>query len=334
MNVNMGTSRLRRIFSTKIITLLILFVVLIAFFGITVSATGKGSFFNPINIRNILNTMVIVALLTVGASCLIISGKIDLSAGYVGTFCGIMLAFFMATLGIPWPIALILAVLLGILFGLVNAFLVNEFGLQAFIVTLATSAIAEGLTRVPGNSKFITIDNDSFSWIGNGRIANVIPVSIILAFAIFLVYAFIIGRTKFGRSVYLVGGNANAARLAGLNPKKIYYILFANSGGMAALAGCLLSSRMKSGTLTGIQGNNFAGVTAAILGGVSFGGGSGNMGGAFIGLLIINSFNNGIMLLGISPYWQQIASGGLLLLALVSDYIAIRNTQKKLEKAT
>ena len=329
----MVTSRLRRIFSTKIITLLVLFIVLIVFFSITIRAMDKGSFFNPTNIRSILNTMVIVALLTVGASCLIISGKIDLSAGYVGTLCGIVIAYLMSNLGMPWPFALILSVLLGILFGLFNAFLVNELGLQAFIVTLSTASIAEGLTLVVGKARFISISNDSFSWIGNGRIANVIPVSIILAFAIFLIYAIIIGKTKFGRSVYLVGGNANASRLAGLNPKKVYYILFANASGMAALAGCLLSSRIKSGTLTGIQLNNFAGVTAAILGGVSFGGGSGNMGGAFIGLLIINSFNNGLMLLGISPYWQQIASGGLLLLALVSDYIALKNAQRKLDKS-
>jgi len=329
----MGTSTLKRIFTTKIITLLILLVVMVTFFSITISATGRGSYFNPINIRTILNAMVIVTLLTAGAGCLIISGKIDLSAGYVGTLCGIVLAYMMTNLGVPWPIALIAAICLGIVFGLVNAFLVNELGLQAFIVTLATASIAEGFTLVVGDAKFISIDNDSFSWIGNGRIANVIPVSIILAFAVFLIYAIIIGKTKFGRSVYLVGGNANAARLAGLNPKKVYYILFANASGLAALAGCLLASRMRSGTLNGIQLSNFAGVTAAILGGVSFGGGSGNMGGAFLGLLIISSFNNGIMMMGISPYWQQIASGGLLLLALVSDYIAIKNRERKIEKS-
>lgn len=333
MVMSMRTSRLKRIFSTKILTLLILLAVLIAFFGITVSVTNRGSFFSLINIRNILNTMVIVAFLTIGASCLIISGNIDLSAGFVGTLCGMVLAFFLDRLGIPWPLALAFSIILGMVFGFINAFLVNELGLQAFIVTLSTGAIAEGLTYLPGNSSYIKFENNVISWIGNGRIANVIPVSIILAFAMFLVYGIIIGKTKFGRNVYLIGGNPNAARLAGINAKRISYILFMNASGMAAIAGCVLAGRMKSGTLNGIQLNNFAGVTAAILGGVSFGGGSGNMGGAFIGLLILNVFNNGALLLGMSPYWQLVASGGLLLLALISDYIAHKNTQRKLNKA-
>ena len=329
----MGASRLKRMFNTKIITLFALLVVIIAFFGIMAKVTGNGSFFMLTNIRNILNSMVIVALLTIGAGCLIISGNIDLSAGYVGTLSGMMFAYFFTNAGIPWPLALIFAIIIGMAFGLLNALLVNMLNFQAFIATLSTSAVAEGLVSFVGKSRSISISNDIVSWIGNGRIGNVIPVSIVLAFLLFIIYAIIMKKTKFGRYAYLVGGNPNASRLAGLNPKRISFILFANASGMAALAGCLLTARMKAASIGGISLSNFAGVTAAILGGVSFGGGSGSLGGAFIGLLILNSFNNGMTILRISPYWQQIASGILLLLALTSDYIALKNAQRKINKA-
>ena len=325
----MADSRLKRALSAKNISLLVLLAATIAFYGIAAETTGAGVFFSLNNLRNILSSMVIVALLTIGAGCLIISGSIDLSAGYVGTFCGILIAHLYTNVGMPWLLALLFSILGGCAFGLLNAFLVNELKIQAFIATLATGYIAEGLAYSISPSGTISLSSRFLNWLGSGRIGAFMPVAIILALVLFFVYGIMLSKTKFGRSVYMVGGNPVASKLAGLNPKKVSYILFVNCAALSALAGILLTSRLGSSTVHGIKQSNFAGVTAAILGGISFNGGSGGMGGAFLGLLIINSFNNGMTVMKVTSYYQNIASGMLLLFALFLDYVASKSLRKK-----
>lgn len=320
---------MKRLFNTKTLTLIALLVVIVAFFSVAASVTGRGTFFALYNLRSILNSMVVVALLTIGAGCLLVSGDLDLSAGYVGTLCGVFVAYLITSMSISWPVALILTLLLGVVFGLFNAFLVNDLRLPAFIATLATGYIAEGLSFAISGGGAVPFKNAQLSWLGSGMIGKVIPVAVVLALVLFVIYGMMMAKTKFGRSAYLVGGNKAAARLAGIKPKKISYLLFINSAVLASFAGVLLTARMKSGTMQGIKNSNFAGVTAAILGGISFGGGSGGMGGAFLGLLIINSFNNGMSIMQVSSYYQSIASGLLLLLALVFDYVAMHRTRGK-----
>ena len=325
----MDETGINRILNKKNIALLVLLAVIIAFYGIAAEATGLGVFFSLNNLRNILNSMVIVALLTIGAGCLIISGNIDLSAGYVGTLSGIFIAHIYTNYGLPWPLALIFTLIVGMVFGLFNAFLVNELRIQAFIATLATGYIAEGLAYSISPSGTVALDNAFLNWLGSARIGSFLPVAMVLAFLLFIIYGVILSTTKFGRSIYLIGGNPIAARLTGLNPKRISYILFMNCAALSSLAGLLLTARLKSSTVHGIKQSNFAGVTAAILGGISFTGGSGGLGGAFLGLLIINSFNNGMTVLKVPSYYQNIASGLLLILALFFDFVASGGFRKK-----
>jgi len=325
----MKTSGVKKVLNTKYITLLILLAVIIAFYGIAAEASGAGVFFSLTNLRNIFNSMVIVGLLTIGAGCLIISGNIDLSAGYVGSLCGVFVAHLSTILGLSWPLALIGVLVTGALFGVFNAFLVNQLKLQAFIATLATGYIADGLIYSISPSGTIVLDDPVLNWLGSGRIGPFLPVAIVIEIVLFIVYGIMLAKTKFGRSVYLVGGNPAASRLAGLKPKRISFILFVNSAVLSSLAGVLLTARLKSSTIFGIKQSNFAGVTAAILGGVSFSGGAGGMGGAFLGLLIINSFTNGMSVMKISSYYQTIASGLLLLFALFLDYATSRFDKKK-----
>jgi ribose/xylose/arabinose/galactoside ABC-type transport system permease subunit len=143
----------------------------------------------------------------------------------------------------------------------------------------------------------------------------------IISLAALVIYGIILKKTMFGRSVYLVGGNPQASLLSGLRPRRISYILFVNAGILSALAGILLAARLRTANTTGITNQQFAGMTAAILGGISFGGGSGGMGGAFIGMMILNGFDNGMTLLNVQPYWKTVASGTLLLLALTVDFV-------------
>ena len=312
---------LNRMLKRKEFSLLIVLILVMIFFGIMT----HGKFFKPLNIRNILNAMVIVAFLTIGEGMLIIYGNIDLSAGTVGTLSAIVMAHGVTTFGLPWWIAVIMAVCMGLITGFINATLITRLHFQPFIATLAMKSICEGLADVFGNASAVKIENKALSWIGNYKFANnIIPVAVIIALLFMLVYGIILAKTKFGRKIYLCGGNRQAAFLAGISPVKMCYVLFMNMGALAALAGCMLAARVSSATVTGVNSNQFSGVTAAILGGISFGGGSGGMAGAFIGLLLLNCFNNGMTLIGLDPYWQTVASGALLLLALIIDYYNTR----------
>ncbi|SHI04565.1 ribose transport system permease protein [Sporobacter termitidis DSM 10068] len=320
------TSKASKFLKSKLFTLLILLAVIVIFFW---AFSPNHSFLKPSNIKNILNSMVLYTLFAVAEGMLIIFGEIDLSPGYVGTAAGVLMAALLAGTGIPWFIVLILCLLLGIAFGIANALLINELGFQGFIATLATgSFIARGLAYIMVGGKTINIKDEAIVWIGTGKIGDFIPFTIIISLVAILIYGIILAKTKFGRSIYLCGGNKQAARLAGLNPRKLSYILFANSGALGALAGILYAGRLKVGNLNGTNTYAFPAITAAILGGISFGGGSGGMLGCFLGLVIMNGFNNGLTVLGVTPYWQNVASGVLLLFALTLDYIGTRNATK------
>ena len=317
---------LRRTFKRKEFSLIIVLILVVIFFGVLT----HGKFFKPLNIRNILNSMVIVAFLTIGEGMLIIYGNIDLSAGTVGTLSAIVMAHVVMTFGLPWWLGILMAVCMGLVTGCINATLITRLHFQPFIATLAMKSVCEGLADVFGNASAIKIENKALSWIGNFKFANnIVPVAVVIALLFMLIYGIILAKTKFGRMIYLCGGNRQAAFLTGINPVKMCYILFMNMGALAALAGCMLASRVSSATVTGVNSNQFSGVTAAILGGISFGGGSGGMIGAFIGLLLLNVFNNGMTLIGLDPYWQTVASGVLLLVALIIDYYNTRGSRKR-----
>lgn len=306
---------------SKIFTLVLLLAVVILFFEFT---SPGNSYLSSANIKSILDSMVIYILFAIGESLLIISGEIDLSPGYIGVFSGVFMGVLL-NMGIPWYIVIVLCVAAGAVFGLFNAFLINSLGIQGFIATLATgSFIARGLSMAITNSVPVNIRDPAIVWIGTGKILG-IPVAIVISLVLMIIFGVVLALTKFGKSIYICGGNRTAARFTGLNPKKLSFILFAISGAFGALAGVIYSGRMMVANFTSTANYAFPAITAAILGGISFGGGSGGMVGCFLGLLILNSFNNGLTIVGVTPYWQSIFSGALLLLALTFDYFSVRN---------
>lgn len=312
---------------SKHFSLIVLLLIIVAFFW---AFSKNHSYLRPSNIRNILNSMVIYSLLAVGGGLVIISGGIDLSPGYIGTAAGAIMATLLSATSLPWFVVVLICLAVGAAFGLLNAFLINELNFQSFIATLAVgSFIAGGVAYIVPNGKTIEITDKAIVFIGTGRIANFFPYTIIISLAVMIIYGLILAKTKFGRSIYLVGGGREAARLTGINPKRMSYILYANSGVLGALAGMLYAARLKAGDLSGTSSYAFPAVTAAVLGGLSLGGGNGNMFGCFLGLLIINGFNNGLTVLGISPNWQNVASGLLLLLALTLDFFSNRDSSAK-----
>ena len=318
--------RAKKFLKSKTFTLLCLLILIMAFFWYF---SANHSFLSVRNITSILNSMVLFILFAIAVALLIITGEVDLSPGYIGTAAGATVAALLEGGSMPWFIAALISLLLGIAFGLLNAVLVNKFRLQSFIATLAVgSFIAKGISFIIPAGRTIVIDNAVFTWVGTYRIREIVPVAVIISIVLIIVYGVILAKTQFGRNIYLCGGNKEAARLAGLNPKRLSYILFANSGMLGAFAGLLYAARLKAGDLNGTSGYSFPAVTAVIFGGISFGGGSGNMLGCFLGLLIINSFNNGLTIMRVSPYWQGVASGLLLLIALTIDYFSNRRSMK------
>lgn len=327
----MDTKRLRNFFRSKLFTLILVLLVLIVFFT---AATG-GKYVKPLNIRSILNSIVVVSFLAIGEGFLMISGCVDLSAGAVGTAAGLVMAIGVTWWGVPWFVAILLALLFGGVCGYLNSVFVHKLNFQPFIATLAMADMAKGLGYIFCNGEFIEVDDEVISFIGTEKIfGKIIPFALIISLLFLVVYGIILSRTTFGRQIYLVGGNKHAAKLAGLNPTRISTVLFINSGVLAAIAGCLGVARIKSATTTGIISHQFSGITAAILGGISFGGGSGGMLGCFVGLLILNCFNNGTNTMGFNSYVQQVFSGALLLLALGFDIISQKNQSRALMKKT
>ena len=319
-------TRINKFMRSNLFPLVVLLVIIIFFFQF---ASPGFAYLKVANIRNILSTMVLYTLLSIAVGLLIIFGEIDLSPGYTGAVPGVILAQMLSNGGVPWYLVLALCLLTGIAFGLLNAVLVNELKIQSFIATLATgSFIAGGLTYIVTNSKTVFFEDAAIKQIFTGRIGDVVPITIIIAFLAIVIYGVILSKTKFGRSIYLCGGNRAAAQLAGINPKKISYILFINSGFLGALCGVVYTGRLMAGNLIGPANYTFPAITAAILGGFSFGGGSGNMLGCFLGLAIMNGFNNGLIVMGVSSFWQSAASGAILLLALTVDFFSTKSARR------
>ena len=309
-------------------SLFIILLALVALFTVWSWIQG-GSFFKASTLKNVLNSIVLTAFLAIGAGCLLISGDLDLSQAAVGAFGGVVLASAVGNWNLPWFVGIILCLVLCAVLGAINAIMVTRFRFPAFIATLAMTSMAKGLMYIfsaigkeGGVAANVSCNNNDYiNFIGKGMIGPV-PFGIIVMLIFFLFYGILISKTKFGLKVVLMGGNPAAANLAGIKSKKISFILFVNSAVLGGVAGVFSTARLSQGSLLALQTNQFSGLTAAILGGISFGGGSGGMGGAFVGLLILNTFQIGMGVVGVNPFWVNVFSGIILLIALTTDFLA------------
>ncbi|MDR2480378.1 MAG: ABC transporter permease [Treponema sp.] len=286
---------------------------------------------NYLSVQNILNILVACSLMgfiAIGETYLIIAGQIDLSVGAIAAFAGVLAAGGVRAGFHPIPVT-ILAIIAGGIVGLCNATAINYLKIQPFIATLASMSIMRGFAYIICNGKPFAVSNSLFISFGTFRFFNLVPLPVVLLIAAFIIFGFILKRTYFGRSVYVIGGNPYAARLAGLNPVSIIYRLYLISGCLAALAGVLLAARMNSGQPPAATGVEFDAVTAAVLGGTAFTGGVGTMLGTLLGMLILQGFNTGLIMLNVQIFWQNVAQGMLLVVALAFDFYRKRSMAKK-----
>lgn len=293
-----------------------IFIALIAM--VIVFTCLKKTYLLPANILNIFVSCSIVGLVAIGESYLMIAGQIDMSPGSVAAFSGVLISVLLKAGWNMWP-SMLVTIIVGMMVGAINALLINKLEISYFIATLATQSIFRGLAFIICGGKSIGIRDANFLKIGTTRIFGVsLPIIIFLIF--FISFGIVLSKTRFGRSIYMVGGNSNAARLAGIQPKRVITILFLLSSAMASLGGIILAARMNSGQPSASEGLEFDAVTSCVLGGVAMGGGIGDMGGAFIGLLIMQGFANGLSVLNVQSFWQKVAKGLLLIAALGFDF--------------
>ena len=271
------------------------------------------------NFMSLVRQSSINGFIAFGMTCVILTGGIDLSVGSVLALTAAFCASFIKG-GMPVGIAMILALVIGTLFGMVSGTLVTKGRLQPFIATLITMTAFRGITMIFMNGKPISGLSGSalLKFIGKGSVAG-IPFPVILFVAVFALFMFVLEKTTFGRRIYATGSNAVSAKLAGVNIDRTKLAAYAISGCMAALSGLILLSRLSSAQPTLGEGYELDAIASVALGGTSMNGGRGRIWGTFVGVLIIAVLNNGLNILGVSSYYQSVVKAVVILIAVLSD---------------
>ncbi|MFD8583826.1 substrate-binding domain-containing protein [Streptomyces californicus] len=277
----------------------------------------SGDFLTTQNLLNVGVQAAVTAILAFGVTFVIVSAGIDLSVGSVAALSATVLAWSATSAGVPVVLAVVLAILTGIACGFVNGVLVSYGKLPPFIATLAMLSIARGLSLVISQGSPIAFP-DSVSRLGD-TLGGWLPVPVLVMIAMGLVTALVLGRTFIGRSMYAIGGNEEAARLSGLRVKRQKIVIYALSGLFAAVAGIVLASRLVSAQPQAAQGYELDAIAAVVIGGASLAGGVGKASGTLIGALILAVLRNGLNLLSVSAFWQQVVIGVVIALAVLLD---------------
>lgn len=307
-----------------IIFLIVLLFLLCDVFKIN-NYTGERVFLNTGNFLNIMNQVSLNAIIAFPITLAIIIQGIDLSVGSVAAFIGVLLCKITLEFNIPFIPAVLLVLAAGTLIGILNGFIIAKFNLPAFVVTLGAMIIVRGLALLSVDGVPIFNDSEAFLYLGNGTFAGFIPMPVVVLVIVFVLFLVFIKKTVWAKHVYALGGNEEAAKLSGVNVTKIKLLVYSLSALMASLAGILLASRLGSGQPNAGDGYELDAITAAIVGGTSLSGGVGTMGGTLAGAIIIGIINTGMNTLGISPYYQFVIKGAVILAAVIVD----RNISEK-----
>lgn len=301
-------------------------IFIVLFIMIILCSILNKNFLSTNNISNIMKQLAVATILAYGEMLLIISGMLDLSSGAVLALAGVLSVSTYKSGG-SLLLALLVALTIGVVCNLVNALMVTNFKTPPFIATLAMQTVARGIALLYTKGQNI-LQLDKYVVFGQGSIGPV-PVSIIFMVVITVVIWYIMKHTRFGRSLYAIGGNEEAAVASGINVMKNKYIVFVINGLLVGIAGVLFMSRVNAGLPNGAVGYEMEGLTAAIVGGTSFSGGVGTTMGTLAGAFIIGCLNNIMNLAGVDSYIQQIVKGVIIALAVIWD---IRSKSKKSSK--
>lgn len=275
------------------------------------------SFLTARNILNVARQVSINAIIAAGMTFVILTGGIDLSVGSVLAFTGAVMAGLLSA-GRPVAVAIAAGLGVGVVLGLVNGLVVSRGKVQPFIATLAMLTIARGATLVYTDGRPITGLPDSFVWLGAGELGS-IPVPVLIMAVVFMACYFVLTQTVLGRYTYAIGGNEEAARLSGVNVVSYKTLVYVFSGVLTAISAIILTARLNSAQPTAGIAFELDAIAAVVLGGTTLAGGEGGIGGTLLGAFIIGVLNNGLNLLNVSSFYQQVVKGIVILLAVLLD---------------
>lgn len=300
------------------LTLLAVLVVMLIFFSL-----ASPFFLTWTNVINLGQTLATSGIVAFAMTLVIVSGGIDLSVGSVAALSGVVTSLLWTFLGVPLAAAAMLGILTGVVVGLINGFMVTRIKISPLISTLATFSIVRGLAFVISNGQTNQLNNNAFKFLGRGNIGG-IPFSLIMMVAVYLFFAYLLSHTRFGRNVYAIGGNAEASRLAGISINRTLIWVYILSGLFAAFAGIIIAAQLALSAPRAAVGLELTAIAAVVLGGTSLAGGKGTLLGTLLGVLILRILDNGLVLLNISSFYQDVASGVVLLLAVGFDQVRQR----------
>jgi ribose transport system permease protein len=302
--------------SIRYAAVLVLLIGIFVFFSVT-----QENFFTRPNIENLLTSVSILFVVSIGMTFVVLTGGIDLSVGSTLALAGIFLSTLFNDWGLPAWLAVVLTVAGGAaLGGAVNGVLIGRVGLSFFVVTLGTLSLYRGLVNIWSDTKTTYITSSFIDGIGFGKFLG-IATPIWIMIGTFLVAFYVLRWTYFGRDVYAVGGNIDAARLSGINVSRTLIMVYAISGSAAALGGVIQAGRL--GAASPLVGESIPldAAAAVLLGGTSFLGGVGGVTGTAVGVLFIGTLQNGLSIAGVSSFWQQVVTGVILIAAVAIDRI-------------
>ncbi len=293
----------------------LILVIMIAFF-----AAANPNFRTADNLITVLRQVSMLGILSVGLTFVFLLGDIDLSVGVMMGLSATTSALFMTSLGLPVIVSWLLAIMLCTVVGAVNGIIVTTTRMPALIATLGTQNIIYGINYMLCGGLAVYGIPESAKFLGQYKLFGFFPVPVLVMIIVFLLGSFILRRTYYGRYFYAVGGNAEATRLSGININKVKILAYSLCGFCAGIAGAINMSRANSGQPSAGHGFEMDVITACVVGGISAGGGGGKMSGVISGVLIIGVLSNGMTIIGINDYWQMVAKGMVLVLAVGLDY--------------
>lgn len=308
-------------------TLMILIIIVV------LASVFVPNFVKPRNLSNILLQNGVVAMLAFGATFIIILGHTNIGYGSELAFIGCIACLLMIRLQEIMPPALaavitvIAAIIIGLSIGALSGYIITKFNIPAFIMTLAIMTMARGGALLITNGTPVSGMDAAFNWLGQGFIGPV-PTSVAIMLVLFTTAWILLNKTVFGRHIYAVGGNENAAIASGIKSKTVIKKAFLLDGAITGIAAVVFMARQASGTPAGGLAYEFDAITAVIVGGTSIAGGSGNVSGTIIGAIIVGIINNVQNLLHVNTYWQQVIKGVVILLAIILDVVTKRAAEK------
>lgn len=286
----------------------------------------KPAFLSQYNLTTLSRTISFTTMVAFGQTLVLLTGGIDLSVAGVAGMSGILSAWLMVNTSIPWWLAIILVLVLAFICGSINGILITKMNMVPFVVTLATGSIFTGIIYVVTKGSPIMGMPTQATKLGQGILFKVLPYPAIAMIVLALLGTYVLRYTPFGRYIYAVGGNQNAASIAGIKVNKVTTMVYGLSASMAGIAGILMTCRL--GTAQPTVGADWVmpSVTAACIGGTSLAGGRGSIVGAVVGGIFMGVIQNLIVILQISPYWEKVITGLVILAAIAIDRLkAVRS---------